>query len=294
MDNPDTATLSLWHDLTPSFWHQLTRLGEAQLLLPALLLATVWLARRPGGGRLAVGWLTATSIAALLTTATKVAFIGYGIGYAPLDFTGISGHAMFAAAVLPPLVLLAGSAGAGVGVGVGTGVRASAGAGVGAGLGDAARRRCLLVAGYLLAGAVAVSRVMVGAHSWSEVVAGAALGALSSGVVLASSRMPAARLARWLPVALAAWGLVAVAAAPRSVTHDLVTRLALAQSGRAQPYHRWEMQRDHWLRQPHNDRLLPPGGNYLHPADGKRVHPAGAELAPGRAAGPVAGSLQPR
>ena len=286
MDNPNTAALSLWHDLTPSFWHQLTRLGEAQLLLPALLLATVWLARRPGGGRPAVGWLAATSIAALLTTATKVAFIGYGIGYAPLDFTGISGHAMFAAAVLPPLVLLAGSAGAGVGAGVGagagvgTGVRAGTGAGGGAGQGDAAQRRCLLVAGYLLAGAVAVSRVMVGAHSWSEVVAGAALGALSSGVVLASSRMPAARLARWLPVALAAWGLVAVAAAPRSVTHDLVTRLALAQSGRAQPYHRWEMQRDHWLRQPRNDHLLPPGGKHVHP--------------PGRAAGPVAGSLQPR
>ena len=275
MVNPDTAALSIWHGLAPTFWHQFTRLGEAQLLLPALLLATVWLARRPGGGRLAVVWLVATTAAALLTTVTKVAFIGYGVGYAPLDFTGISGHAMFAAAVLPPLVLLAGSAGAGVGAGAGE--IAVAGAG------DAAQRRRLLVAGYLLAGAVAVSRVMVGAHSWSEVVAGAALGALSSGVVLASNRMPAARLARWLPVALVAWGLVAVAAAPPSATHDLVTRLALAQSGRAQPYHRWEMQRDHRLRQLRSDRLHPPGGDRVHPPGGDRMHPPGAGLAPGLA-----------
>ena len=280
MVNPDTAALSIWHGLAPTFWHQLTRLGEAQLLLPALLLATVCLARRPGGGRLAVLWLAATATAALLTTATKVAFIGYGVGYAPLDFTGISGHAMFAAAVLPPLVLLAGSAGSGAGAGVGTGDMAGAGAG------DAAQRRRLLVAGYLLAGAVAVSRVMVGAHSWSEVVAGAALGALSSGMVLASNRMPAVRLARWLPVVLVAWGLVAVAAAPPSTTHDLVTRLALAQSGRTQPYHRWEMQREYRLHQLRSDRL--------HLPDADRTHPPGAGLAPGLGAGPGAGSLQPR
>ena len=290
MVNPDTAALSIWHGLAPTFWHQLTRLGEAQLLLPALLLATVWLARRPGGGRLAVLWLAATATAALLTTATKVAFIGYGVGYAPLDFTGISGHAMFAAAVLPPLVLLAGSAGAvaGVGTGVGTGAMAGTGAG------DAAQRRRLLVAGYLLAGAVAVSRVMVGAHSWSEVVAGAALGALSSGMVLASNRMPAVRLARWLPVVLVAWGLVAVAAAPPSTTHDLVTRLALAQSGRTQPYHRWEMQREYRLHQLRSDRLHLPDADRMHPPGADRTHPPGAGLAPGLGAGPGAGSLQPR
>jgi membrane-associated phospholipid phosphatase len=251
MVNPDPpATSPFWQGLAPVFWHQLTRLGEAQLLLPALLLATVWLLRRPGGARLALVWLGTTAAAATLTTASKVAFIGFGIGYAPLDFTGISGHAMFAAAVLPPLVLLAGAAGAG-----------------GAAVGDGgSRRRHLLLAGYGLAGLVAVSRVMVGAHSWSEVVAGAALGALCSGAALAGAHIPAVRLARWVPLALAAWGVVAVAAAPPSTTHDLVTRLALAQSGRAQPFYRADLHRAHRLR-------VPAGG-----------------LAPG--VGP--GSLQPR
>lgn len=219
--------LSPDHPVTALFWQQLTRLGEAQLLLPALLLAAVWLARRPGGGRLAAVWLAATAAAALLTTATKVAFIGYGIGYAPLNFTGISGHAMFAAAVLPPLLLLAGSGWARSGPGP--------------------RHAALLAGGYALAFAVAVSRVAVGAHSASEVIAGFALGALCSGLALASARLPAARLARWVPVALLAWGALGVVAAPPSQTHDLVTRLALAQSGRDRPYQRWEMLREHRL-----------------------------------------------
>ena len=259
MVDPDpSAAQPFWHDIAPAFWHLLTRLGEAQLLLPALLLAAVWLARSPGGGRLAGWWLATTGAAALLTTATKVAFIGYGVGYAPLDFTGISGHAMFAAAVLPPLVLLAGSAGLAAGVRGAGGVRGADGAGGSGGAGGRAHHRGLLLAGYALAGAVAVSRVRVGAHSWSEVAAGAALGALCSGAALASCRLPALRPARWVSLALVAWGVVAVAAAPPSTTHDLVTRLALAQSGRAQPYQRGEMQRAHRLRQSGADRLRPP------------------------------------
>lgn len=286
MVNPDsTAAPPFWQDLAPTFWQQLTRLGEAQLLLPALLLAAIWLARSPGGGRMATLWLAATAAAALLTTATKLAFIGYGIGYAPLDFTGISGHAMFAAAVLPPLVLLA--AGGGTAGGRGDGADSPGRGGHGRG-----HRTGLLLAGYTLAGAVAVSRVMVGAHSWSEVIAGAALGALCSGLALASARLPALRPTRWVPAVLLAWGVGAVIAAPPSTTHDLVTRLALAQSGRAQPYQRWEMQRDYRQRdrrQPASraDRVPAPAIERLHPPGTDRLHPAGA-AAPGLV------SLQPR
>jgi membrane-associated phospholipid phosphatase len=220
---PDpTAPLTFW----PLFWHQITRLGEAQLLLPLLLVLAVWLARRPDGGRLAACWLAATVAAAALTTATKVAFIGWGLGFAPLDFTGVSGHAMFAAAVLPLLVRLVG--------------------------GEFAPRRAhlLLALGYGLAAMVAVSRVQVGAHSWSEVLSGFALGAVCSGGALWAAPIPALRLARWVPLGLLAWAATGVLAAPPSQTHDLVTRLALAQSGRSQPYHRWEMHRDQRLRDP--------------------------------------------
>jgi membrane-associated phospholipid phosphatase len=210
------------------WWAQITRLGEAQILLPAMALALLWLLRQPGGRPLALAWLLATGVAATITTATKIAFLGFGIGYAPLDFTGISGHAMFAAAVMPLLVRL------------------------GAGPGSADGRRRVLILGYLLALAVAVSRVKVGAHSVTEVVAGFCLGAAASATALRAGRWPALRLARWMPLVLLAWAVVAVVGAPASRTHDAVTQLSLALSGRPKAYQRWQMHRDH------QQRLSPP------------------------------------
>ncbi len=205
-------------------WSVLTRLGEAQILLPAMLLAVAWLAWRRGAVRLATIWLLATLLAALLTTASKVAFIGYGLGLAALDFTGISGHAMFAAAIVPPLTTLCAG-------------------------GLPPRWRAVgVVAGYGLAAAVAVSRVMVGAHSWSEVLAGFALGSLASAVVLRGGQLPRLALQRWAPVALLAWLVLTVGQAPPPRTHDWVTRLSLASSGRPIPYSRSQMHRDFRLR----------------------------------------------
>lgn len=210
------------------WWAQITRLGEAQILLPAMALALVWLWRQPAGPRLALAWLLATGVAVAVTTTSKIAFLGFAIGYAPLDFTGFSGHAMFAAALMPLLLRLA------------------------LGPSTADGRRRVLIGGYLLALAVAVSRVQVGAHSVSEVVAGYGLGAAASALALQAGRWPALPLARWMPLVLLAWALLGVIGAPASRTHDWVTRLSLALSGRPQAYQRWEMHRDH------QQRLSPP------------------------------------
>ena len=87
----------------PAFWHLVTRPGEAQILLPLMLLVALWSAReraaRPGAGT----WVLATAAAALLVTATKVAFIGYGWGLPAWDFTGLDLAAGQAAAALPRL-----------------------------------------------------------------------------------------------------------------------------------------------------------------------------------------------
>lgn len=210
----------------PGFWLSLTRLGEAQILLPVMLALLGWLAWRGRHSRLALAWLLSTGLAALITTASKLAFIGYGIGWAAADFTGFSGHAMFAAAILPPLCGLAAAGRAGL-----------------------ARWGVLL--GCALAGVVALSRVAVQAHSWSETLLGLALGLAASALTLRLAQpLPALGWApRHLAGVLAAWALLAVSAAPPSRTHDWVTRLALAQSGRSQPYKRWQMHRDHRLAQ---------------------------------------------
>ncbi len=209
--------------MTPAagWWTLVGRLGEAQVLLPAVLAAAAWLAWRGGAPRKAAGWLAAIGVAAALTTATKLAFIGWGVGSAALDFTGISGHAMFAAAILPVLLGMAAS-----------------GSRTGRSAGGAA-------AGLALAALIAVSRVVTGAHSASEAAAGFALGAAAAAALLAhGGPPPRGRPARWLALPLAAWLLLVPAGMPPSRTHDAVTRLALALSGRAAPCTRADLHRD--------------------------------------------------
>jgi membrane-associated phospholipid phosphatase len=203
------------------FWHAVARLGEAQILLPALVAVSAWLAWRSAAARTAAWWLGLTALAAFVTTATKVAFIGWGMGYAPLDFTGISGHAMFAAAVLP---LLAHAALAAAGPGW---------------------RRPVLGFAYALAALIAASRLATGVHSVSEVVLGYALGATASVLALGLGASPRTRAPRLLVTGLLVWMVATPAGAPPSRTHGWVTALALSLSGRPQPYTR-EMLMQQW------------------------------------------------
>ena len=205
--------------LPAGFWRAVTRLGEAQILLPAALLAAAWLARH-GERATAARWLGAVAAAAALTTATKLAFIGWGLGgSAALDFTGLSGHAMFAAAIFPPLLCTVAAPAGGF-----TPPRAVA-------------------CGVLLALVIAVSRVATGEHSLSESVAGALVGGAASVVALAGAASPRRPARRWLALLLAAWLLTTPAGAPPSRTHGWVTQLALALSGRDTPYTRADLHR---------------------------------------------------
>ena len=210
-----------------ALWPLLTRLGEAQILLPTAALLALWFARRGRSLRLVAMWLLGLAGAIGLTTLSKIAFMGYGWGFAPLDYTGISGHSMFAASVYPL---------AGVAV-----LHAVAGPRA------LAWHAAGLVPGAALALLVGASRVAVGAHSVFEVLTGLGLGALVSLAALGSARLPAVRPALWLPIVLAAWLIVTPAHAPPSTTHGLVTQLALQVSGRSTPYTRADLHRD-WLQ----------------------------------------------
>jgi membrane-associated phospholipid phosphatase len=206
-------------------WRLITRLGEAQILLPAMAVALLWLVVSAHARTTAWWWLVGTGLAVVITTATKVAFFGYEIGYAPLDYTGVSGHAVFAAAVLPVL------------------------AGIAAGGAAPGWRRTALCAGYALAALIAYSRLRVGAHSASECVAGWLLGSLASAAALRVGGLPERRPPAWLGAVLLLWMLGLPLGAPPSTTHGWVIRLSLALSERPAPYQRWMMHRDH-LREP--------------------------------------------
>ena len=199
------------------FWQLVSRLGEAQILLPAALALCWWMARRPELRPLAQRWLVLVAAAAALTTLTKLAFIGWGIGSAALDFTGISGHVMFAAAIYPPLFYLVAAAR------------------------TPARRRAAWLAGWALVLLIGVSRVVVQAHSWSEVIAGLVVGGAASAGALWVMRARHAAVPWWLPAGVAVWLVLTPTQAPASTTHDLVTRLALGLSGHSQPYTREQL-----------------------------------------------------
>ncbi len=218
------------HEIQSQLWFAVTRLGEAQILLPAFVAGASWLVlARPAGarGRLAQGnahahdhparrsawrWMAAIVATTAVTTASKVAFLGFGLGIAAIDFTGFSGHSMYATAILPVLVaIVAGWRGA--------------------------------IVGFLMAALITYSRVLLNAHSWSEAVAGLLLGAAAAGWTLSDylAHPGAVRAPWWLPLLLAAWLTLLPMRAPPSQTHGLVVAISLKLSGRPRPYTRFEL-----------------------------------------------------
>lgn len=205
-------------------WLVITRLGAAGIVLPLLLIAVValWQCRQRTA---LLHWSLALGLAVLLTLTSKILFLGWGVGIAALDFTGISGHALLANAVLP---LLCGW--------------------LWAPLREPFNRRGA-ICGLALGALVALSRVVLGAHSPSEAVLGWLLGALVSLAVLRALSEPTRRPSlALLSLFVLLFGLVGNFASYLP-THDWEVRLALLLSSRDKPYSRQH------LRPPAHSRL---------------------------------------
>ena len=216
-------------------WSTITRLGEAGIVLPVAFALGVWLLLSARSVRPASWWFVPLAFAATVTTISKVAFIGWGVGIASIDFTGFSGHAMLAAAIYPLL-----------GYAMTHHLRAN---------GQGRVHAVSLALAYLLAALIAISRVKVGAHSVSEAAAGFALGAAASGCALWLTQHARHRLSgAWLGVALSSLLVALPAHASPSRTHTLVTRLALALSQRDVPYERADLHRASRAAAPHELR----------------------------------------
>ena len=156
-----------------------------------------------------------------LVVITKLAFIGWGVGIQSLDFTGLSGHAMRACAVLPVFGYLACQTATDrwrqVGVAIGTAL------------------------GLL----IAFSRIAMHVHSVSEVVTGALLGLVVAAIFVHAARLLLAPVrALWLAVAALAGLLLATGGEP-ALTQQILTRIALALSGHSRAF-----TRDDWTRPP--------------------------------------------
>jgi membrane-associated phospholipid phosphatase len=208
-------------DFSVAFWTFITALGSVGVMAPVAVVVASWLAV---GYRwtYAVAWLALLGAASTLVAASKIAFMGWGVGVRDLDFTGVSGHSLMATAVLSIAMFVA----------------------------MMPTRDTLRISGVatglLLGVLVSVSRVLLNAHSVSEAVTGWMLGVV---VVLAFVRIAwKAERGRLSPIPLAAT-VVTIVIALYGVpvpTQRWLAEIAIVLSGNARPYLRatWQLSQD--------------------------------------------------
>ena len=197
-------------------WQIITHLGSSSLMLPILAITVTGLLL--SHQKRAVGvWLLTLTLAIMITLITKIAFIGWGIGIASLKFTGISGHTLLAMSVLPVLF----------------------------GWLMARDENCLrftgIFFGLLLGTCVGISRVVLGVHSISEVLAAWLIGLIVSSVTLNALEKPIQRpsCVRLSPLLLLfAFNTTSSNYLP---THDWEIKVALFLSGHDRPYVRYSL-----------------------------------------------------
>lgn len=215
-----------------STWIAITNLGDTYVIAPLALLVTMWIVMTCSA-RSAFQWLSLLGAGLLLVGMTKVAFLGWGLGVAAIDFTGLSGHAMFSAAVCPLGFYL---------------------------LASRAKRYVTVLAtgfGVLLSATIALSRYVLHAHSASESVSGWLVGTAICASWLALRHQPVyARGARSF-FAVATAVIVVLFHGRYAPTQQVLTRVALDLSGRTQPFVRVS-----WLKAQRRNRsscLMPDG-----------------------------------
>lgn len=206
-------------------WIAITRAGGVNLMLPAAIAIAAWLCAARAW-RMAAYWCLLFTGVLCVTVASKLAFIGWGVGIRSLDFTGVSGHAARAMAVVPIIFLL--------------------------GLREAAPRARVagVVIGVLLAMLIAISRLALHAHSVSEVVAGCMLGGAASALFIGrfdQSRLVAPGRAI---VVLSVLACIAATLLKPAPTQRWMIASALYLAGHDRPYirHNWKMAPQGWNR----------------------------------------------
>ena len=212
-------------------WTAITNLGDAAVMIPAVGAIGLWLCWLRAWG-LAARWFLLVGLAVGAVVATKLAFLGWGIGSEALDFTGISGHSTLATSVMPILAALLAS----------TGPRGA--------------RLAAMSAGYALGVLIAASRAVLHFHSLSEIAAGCIVGGLV--VLLLASRigaLPAPRYASILPLATALMVIMLCADGDRAPSDHLLRQAAMELSGTGRCY-----SREDWRRAPNRDDARLPRG----------------------------------
>lgn len=190
---------------------QLVHLGDLELTLPLAVAAGAWLLAARAW-RAALAWAVLYAGAMALVGGSKIAYLGWGLDIAVLDFKAFSGHAAGVTAVYPVLgYLLCRPAGRGLALAV-------AGAGLMLGL------------------AMAVTLVGHGEHAVAEAATGWLLGACASVGTLYQAEPRGVAAGPATAVCAVAIFLASASLMQSAHVGYWMIKLALALSGNARPY----------------------------------------------------------
>lgn len=194
-------------------WHWLGVVGSLAVTGPIGLAILAWLLVGKSW-RLAASWVLLFGGGMALVVLTKIAYIGWGLGVASVEFGGFSGHAMRAAAVFPVAGFLV--------------TRSS----------PPWAQMLGSTTGMVLSVLIAMSRIHTDAHSASEAWTGCVLG-----LAIAAAFIWCAQGERQLPMSrvLAVLCVPVLLAAPQVKpipAETWITKVALHLSGHDRPYTR--------------------------------------------------------
>lgn len=203
------------------WWSHLSALGGISVTFLISIGIAAWLGAARHWGLLAA-WCMLFATLLLLVCASQIAYISWNIGVRSIDFEGFSGHAARAALVFPVALFLLSERKAG------------------------ASPKLAIGLGILLGLGVALARVKLGTHTFSEASAGCMLGFFTAAVFIAYARSApslsphALLLGRLSAVILLALAILLPHAALPS-SHQWLTALALKLSGNDRVYvrHQW-------------------------------------------------------
>lgn len=198
-----------------SFWTGLSLVGSMAVMGPAGVLVAAWLALGRHV-RLALYWCLLFGAGMAVVVASKMAFMGWGVGIASIGFAGFSGHAMRAAAVLPVLcyVLFKHARPSLLGSGV--------------------------AGGAVLAVLIAASRLVLGYHPLSEAASGCLLGFGIAWIFIRQAQKKEEFTVNPMLAGLGFCGLLFTPHVEPVPTEELITRAALYVSGHSHAYSRYD------------------------------------------------------
>lgn len=199
-------------------WRTLTYFGDSMLLIPTAVIIALVLPWKSDNRRTVWYWLLAFGLAGLLVSISKIMFLGFGIGSARYNFTGFSGHSAMSATLWPVMMWLI------------------------SGRWPTFWRALTIGIGYQIPLMVGLSRLVIHAHSVSEVLAGLMLGFTLSSAFLLSQRRTALKgfsvvqvaVAFLIPLLLMGHGRVAT-------TQQFLERFSADLAGLEKPFTRADL-----------------------------------------------------